>query len=122
MLRIPCQTYYKWRKDKGEDMKHQELPLFHAENVPESIYDETKEHPTPEQLLVREATKALTLKQRRIWDMHNYDKLTQDAIAKKLHISQQTVQEHIKACERRITKWCKDNIGAYKLLKMEFGE
>lgn len=98
-----------------------------------SIDDRTKEagvipmpenngdkHPTPEVLLIREAVKYLTKKQRQVWEYHAYDKLTQDEIAKKLKISQPMVAQHVAAAERRIAKWCKSNMGAYELLKSDF--
>lgn len=83
-------------------------------------YDKSSEHPTPEMLLIREAVKYLTPKQRAVWEYHSYDKLTQDEIAKKLKISQQMVAQHVAAAERRIAKWCKSNMGAYELLKSDF--
>ena len=84
-------------------------------------YDKSSEHPTPEMLLIREAVKYLTPKQRAVWEYHAYDKLTQDEIAKKLKISQQMVTQHIQAAEKRIAKWCKSNMGAYNLLKQDLG-
>ncbi len=76
--------------------------------------------PTPEQLLLREAVKHLTKKQQYVWDLWNYDKLTQDEIGKKLGISQPAVAQRIKTIERKITKWVKSNMGAYELLKTDF--
>lgn len=96
-------------KDKLECMK-----------APET--DESLTHPTPEQLLIREAVKYLTPKQRKVWEYSNYDKLTQDEIAKKLKITQQAVTKHLQAIEKRIKKWCKSNMTAYKLLKEVTGE
>lgn len=83
-------------------------------------YDKSSEHPTPEQLLLKEAIKHLTPKQRKVWEYHAYDKLTQDVIAKKLKVSQSMVAQHIAASEARIAKWCKSNMGAYELLKSDF--
>ena len=85
-------------------------------------YDSSSEHPTPEQLLVREAVKFLTPKQKKVWELYNYDRLTQDEIAKKLGVRQQTIQESIKGIEHRIAKWVKSNMGAYNLLKKEYSE
>lgn len=79
-------------------------------------------HPSPEQSLLREAVKRLTPKQRRIWDLHNFDRLTQEEIGKRLKITHQMVAKHIKACEKKITKWIKSNMGAYELLKHDFEE
>lgn len=76
-------------------------------------------HPTPEQLLVREAVKHLTPRQKRVWELYNYDKLTQDEIGAKLGISHQGVAKHIKAIEKRVTKWVQGNMGAYRLIKNE---
>ncbi len=92
------------------------------EAIPAKEYDKNSEHPTPEQLLIREAIKWLTPKQRKVWEYHNYDRLTQDEIAKKLGIAQQVVGRHIKACESRIAKWVRSNMGAYNLLKSDLGE
>lgn len=78
-----------------------------------------QKHPSPEQLLVREAAKYLTAKQKRVWELYNYDKLTQDEIGAKLGITHQGVAKHIKAIEKRIAKWVKSNIAAYNLIKEE---
>lgn len=91
-------------------------------NMPEKQYDSSKEHPKPEEMLLRQAIKFLTPKQRMVWEYWNYDRLTQDAIAKKMKISQPMVVQHIQACEKRITKYCKANMGTFELLKQEFGE
>lgn len=116
-------------RDKGEDMEYEKITDscgdISIENVHQSKrktwaekeYDVNSEHPTPEQLLVREAVRFLTPKQRKVWEFYNYDKLTQDEIANKLNIAQPVVARHIKACEKRIAKWCQSNMGAYKLLK-----
>lgn len=77
-------------------------------------------HPSPEQLMLREAVRRLTPKQKKVWEMHNFDRMTQAEIGKKLKISQPMVNQHIKACEKKIAKWCKSNMGAYKLLKTDY--
>lgn len=102
-------------------MKRKELQLFQKEleNVPAPEQDLGLRHPTPEMLLIREAVKYLTPKQRKVWEYHTYDRLTQDEIAHKLKISQPMVAQHIQAAEKRIVKWCKSNMGAYKLLKTD---
>jgi RNA polymerase sigma factor (sigma-70 family) len=79
-----------------------------------------EKYPTPEQMLVRQATKYLTPKQKKVWEFHNFDRLTQDEIALKLGINQSTVARTIKACENRIAKYCRDNYGAYELLKRDY--
>lgn len=79
-------------------------------------------HPSPELLLIREAVKRLTKKQQYVWNLWNFDKLTQDEIAPKLNISQQAVSKRIKTIEKRISKWVKSNLGAYKLLKGELND
>lgn len=76
-------------------------------------------HPTPEQLLMREAVKYLTPRQKRVWELYNYDRFTQDEIGAKLGITHQGVAKHIKAIEKRITKWVKSNMAAYNLIKAE---
>jgi len=89
------------------------------ENIPEPEYSSDSEHPTPEQLFLRMAVKHLTPKQRKVWDYHNFDRLTQDEIGAKLGITHQAVADHISACEARIAKWCKNNMDAYTVLKQE---
>lgn len=83
-------------------------------------YDKSTEHPTPEMLLIREASKYLTKKQRQVWEYHNYDRLTHDEIAAKLGKERSTITRTIQAAEKRITRWCKSNMGAYELLKSDF--
>ena len=80
-------------------------------------YDISREQPTPEQLLVREAVKYLTPKQRAVWEYYNYDRFTHDEIASKLRITQQAVQQRIAGAEKKIVKWVQSNLGTYKLLK-----
>lgn len=91
---------------------------FNAGDIPDYPKHDN-EHPTPEQLLVRQAVKYLTPKQRVIWEYYNYDRLTQDEIAVKLRITQPVVAKHIKATEKRIVKWVKSNMAAYNLIKAE---
>ncbi len=76
------------------------------ENIPEPESQEaSSRHPSPEQLLLREALKRFTPKQKKIWEFHNYDRLTQDEIALKMKTSRQVIARHIKACEKKITKY-----------------
>jgi DNA-directed RNA polymerase specialized sigma24 family protein len=89
----------------------------HPEDLPAPEYDPGREHPTPEQLFMQEASKHLTAKQKAIWDYHNFDRLTQDEIAEKMGIRQQTVTGHIRACEARIQKWCEENMSVYEMIK-----
>lgn len=77
----------------------------------------SSEHPTPEQLMLRQAVKRLTSKQLQIWDMWNFERLTQDEIAKFLGITQQVVAKHIKAIETKIAKYCHQRMEVYKILK-----
>lgn len=77
----------------------------------------SEEHPTTEQLMLRQALKRLTVKQAEIWNLWNYDRMTQDEIATKLNIAQPVVAKHIKAIEKKITKYCQQRIEVYKLLK-----
>jgi len=95
-----------------EKIEQEQIPVFDM--------GEGSKHPTVEQMFLRQAIKYLTPKQRAIWEYYNYDRLTQDDIAEKLHISQQAVAKHIKAIEKRIAKYCKDNKGAYDVLCAEY--
>ena len=80
-------------------------------------YDPNTEHPSPEQLLLRQAVKLLTPKQKKIWELYNYDRLTQDKIADRLKISQPVVAKHIKAIRGRITRYCTSNKGLIDRLR-----
>ena len=100
-------------------MKDRE-PGYNMDNIPEPIYDDSREQPSPEMMLMRQAAKYLTPKQRAIWEYHNFDRLTQDEIAEKVGISHQVVSKHIRAIEKKITKWVKSNWGAYELLKHDY--
>lgn len=93
--------------------------LAAKDQLPAPEYDSGSEHPTPEQLLVREAAKHLTAKQRVVWELHIYDKLSERAIARKLGKARTTIATQIKQCETRIAKWCKNNMQAYNLIKRE---
>lgn len=94
-----------------DGMTKAETELFEKE------YDKAQEHPTPEQLLLRESLKILEPKQLEIWEMWNYDRMTQDEIAKKLKVTQQAIQKQLKSIEKKLTKWVQSNLEAYKLLK-----
>jgi DNA-directed RNA polymerase specialized sigma subunit len=87
------------------------------EQLKSKEYDSNSEHPTPEQLFIREAAKHLTAKQKVIWDYHNFDKLTQDEIAIKVGIAQPVVSRHIKAINKKIQKWCEANMSVYEMIK-----
>lgn len=92
------------------------------DEIPAKEYDTGSEHPTVEQLFIREASKHLTPKQRAIWEYHNYDRLSQDDIALKVGISQQAVSKTIRACEERIKKWCDYNNSVYNVIKEQMSE
>lgn len=102
-------------------MFDEESAAFDPDQLEAPEYDTASEHPTPEQMLIRQAVKFLTPKQKKVWEMHNYDRLTQDEIAQKLGVSQSMVSQYIKACETRIAKWVRSNMGAYELLKTDYG-
>ncbi len=50
-------------------------------NLKDKAVDVNRKHPSPEQLLMRQALKYLTVKQRQVWEYYNYDRLSQDEIA-----------------------------------------
>lgn len=87
------------------------------EDIPVREYDDSAEHPTVEQLFMREAAKHLTKKQAVIWEYWNYDRLTQDEISEKLGISQPAVCQSIRAIEARIQKWVQENQAVYNIIK-----
>lgn len=103
---------------KKVNMNHENEESFNRiDHIPEKEYDDGCEHPTVEQLFIREATKHLTPKQRAIWEYHNYDRLTQDEIGEKLGITHQAVSGHIRAAAERIKKWCDYNQSVYDIIK-----
>ncbi len=116
----------KIRKDKADSCGDISLESLGTRSHEETLVAKEgptgNKHPTPEQLMVREAAKWLTSKQKKVWELYNYDRFTQDEIAKKLGITQQGVAKHIKAIEKRIAKWIGSNLGAYNLLKTNFEE
>lgn len=83
----------------------------------EKIYDEGCEHPTVPQLFIQMAVKHLTKKQMQVWELHQYDRLTQDEIATKLGKARTTIQTQIHQAEKRIKKWCASHMETYYLLK-----
>lgn len=91
----------------------------HTDDMAAKEYDSACEHPTIEQLFMREAIKHLTPKQKVIWDYHNFDKLTLQAIGKKVGISHQAVARHIEAAKTKIKKWMRMNKVVYELLKSQ---
>lgn len=95
------------------------LEVFPADKLTERPYDASGERPTTEQIMVRQAIKYLTPKQRQVWDLYNYDRLTQDEIAHRLGKKRTTIETQIRQCEARIIKWCTANMEAYKLIKQE---
>lgn len=81
-------------------------------------YNTDAEHPTPEQLLIRQAVdEGLTTKQKIIWEMYNYDKMTLREIADALEVHFTTIDEHIRMAEKKIVKWCSEHLEVYKTLK-----
>ncbi len=96
------------------------LDVFPVDKLPlEQPYDIESERATTEQIMVRQAIKYLTPIQRRVWELYNYDRLTQDEIAKRLGKKRTTIETQIRQCEARIVKWCTANMEAYKLIKKE---
>ncbi len=78
-----------------------------------------KEHPTPEQMLVKMALENLTPKQRQIWDMYAYQQWTQEEIALFLNVKQSSISKILVRIEAKVKKFVKQNKGAYLLLKLE---
>lgn len=78
------------------------------------------EHPSVEQLLLREAvTKALMNKQKKVWEMHNFDRMTHAEIAKKLKVTPSAITQQIKTIEKRLTKWISTHREVYKFICQE---
>lgn len=96
------------------------------ESVSEGLFrpDENKgqEHPTPEQLMIRQAIKLLTPKQQEVWEMWNFDRMTQDEIAERLGITRDAVKMRISGIEKKIVKYCRQRQEVYELLKEQEGK
>ena len=95
------------------------LEVFPADEMmaPDTRVD--NEHPRPEEVMIRQAVRYLTPIQRKVWQLYNYDRLTQDEIATKLGKKRTTIETQIRQCEARIVRWCKSNMAAYHLIKQE---
>lgn len=74
-------------------------------------------HPTIEELMLREALRHLTARQKMIWEYWNFDKWPQSRIASKLDISQQAVDKTLKSIARRVERWIKSHEQVYETLK-----
>jgi DNA-binding CsgD family transcriptional regulator len=88
-----------------------------ADDIPAPEYDDSREHPTPEQLFIREAAKHLTAKQYNIWEYYTYDLLTKEEIGRKLGMDHTTVRDYIRRIEAKIAKWCAENQEVYNVIK-----
>jgi predicted DNA-binding protein YlxM (UPF0122 family) len=76
------------------------------------------EHPSPEQLMLREAvSKALLNKQRRVWELFNYDRLTHAEIAKKLHVTPSAITQQIRTIEKQLQRWIQEHKEVYQIIK-----
>ncbi len=106
---------------ENEDEIHGKRELSKWDNVrnpdlmPE-ISTHGAEHPTPEQLMIREAAKHLSPNRRKVWDMLNYDRMTHEEIAARLKISQQAVSSQVKTIEKQLTKWIQEHKEVYNML------
>lgn len=88
------------------------------EDIPEPI-QRSRKQPRVEQMIMKMAVEHLNPQQKEIWFLHNNEKLTQDGIAERLNLKRTTIQAYIKRIETKLVKFCKANIAAYLLLKVE---
>lgn len=107
------------KRTRIEDAIGISLEVFPEGMLVEKPYDRDSESPKPEQVMIRQAVRYLTPKQREVWNLYNYDKLTQDEIAQKLGKKRTTIETQVHQCEARIVKWCKMNMETYKMIKQE---
>jgi RNA polymerase sigma factor (sigma-70 family) len=78
----------------------------------------TQEHPTPEQAMLRQAIEqALMTKQRKVWEMYNYDRLTFVEIAKKMKVSESAIRQQVNTIEKQLTKWIQEHQEVYLAIK-----
>lgn len=82
-------------------------------------YDDAREHPTIEQLLLKTAVGQLTAHQQTIWELYAYEQLTHEEIARQLGITERVAQRQVKTIEDSIKQYCEQNRAAYMLLKLE---
>jgi len=84
----------------------------------EAIEQTDHRYPTAEESMLRLALeRTLSPKQKKMWEMWNFDKLTQPEIAKKLRMSQQAVSQQIKTIEKQAQKWIMSHQQLYGILK-----
>ena len=93
------------------------------EDIPAPLDEEMeRRQPKPEELMLRMATRFLNRKQRRIWEWYTFGRKTQIEIAKLEGSTQSQISKQIQTIEKRVTVWVTNNMGAYELLKKEYGE
>ena len=75
-------------------------------------------HPSVEQLMMREAvSRALMNRQKRVWEMYNFDRMTHAEIAKKLKVTPSAITQQIKTIEKQLTKWIQEHKEVYQIIK-----
>lgn len=119
-------SYWDWMNSKspyGRDedgMPHESLsanPDALAEDFEESV-----PQPSGEQILLDEALKLLTTKQRIIWDLYYKQEHTEEEIADQIGIAHQTVSKQLNAALKKIVTYCDANKGRLRGCDDECGE
>lgn len=101
--------------DNNDDYNHD--PRSNPDLLPE-IESYGNAYPTAEEALFRMGIdRILTKEQKEIWEYWNYDRLTQSEIAKKTNSEQSLIAKKIKTIEKQLTKWCREHLEIYNLLK-----
>lgn len=89
-----------------------------SEDIPE-LRNLGKKQPRVQQMIMQMAVNTLNETQREIWFLYNNERLTQDEIALKMVLKRDNIKDYIKRIETKLVKFCKANIAAYLLLKVE---
>jgi RNA polymerase sigma factor (sigma-70 family) len=89
------------------------------EYMEEIMSEEIKKQPNVEEMMIRMALEELTPRQRVIWELYNFDRFTQEEIAKKFGVRLRTIESTLTKITLKVAKWCKLNRGAYMLMKLE---
>jgi DNA-directed RNA polymerase specialized sigma24 family protein len=77
-------------------------------------------NPTIAETMFRMAVeKALTVKQREAWELFNYDRMTEEEIARKLRISRRSTRSRLDGAKYSIKMWCEANMHIYDLIKSQ---
>src|ERR1700690_4676551 len=79
-------------------------------------------HPSPEEALLKMAIeKALNKRQREVWELYAYDRLTFEELGKKLKINRSSALRRIQTIEKKLKKYCLEHKKVYDAINEAVG-